>query len=777
MLVALLAVAVGCVREEPGLYPPHWSADGSRLRYVAARPDGTLAVREVDMASGTGAELAYGQFTSPPVVIAPSPQGDKVACAVLGREAGRQAVLRLHVLSSAGRTDRVLWEAPCGEGAAELCWTFDGRWVLVSADRPGGGWALHRVPTDGGSPQALAADLFEARSPSVSPDALRVAFVGRAKPGELWALCVATLADGAHSVAVPALFRDYAVGYWPAWSPRGDTVAYVAERCLCAGLAEVAVWSPRNGECRVVARSYAGACLAPAWSPRGDALACVSLPFAGALGARGLPADIVMVDAAGQMQRVLAADGLANVMPAWSPDGGSVAFNTLCEAAAAHCRQRAPRPHVVRVAALDTGAVRLAEDSPEARFVLDLARHQSRGSPTVGALAGVADKVADPQIAPFAHLALAEGFASRHDWTAAAERARLASRAADTEAQLAALRLLATAQMRLGNPKAALETVAAILSKRPDDEAGRTLQQALVQGIETAARLEAEIKEEPSPLLLQALADTHLRQLGNPRKALEILFRIPKDFPSGTHLRPAAESVLAACAQLGPHSTSSRVLEWAARTLGREALTPEQLALLASAAADSGDARGALRWLERLAAAGEFPADVGHRAAEAGLRAAEQFVAAGASEDAIATYRLVAAMSPGGPAAGRASLEAAKLLAQRGEHWEAAQRCLDALAPTAAVATRREALRLLAAARLQRRDPVAYDIAEVAELVAFGFHEAAVARGEALARNITPGDPQHAALRGHVAAAFDRLITWHRARGDAAGRRPVSPNV
>lgn len=757
-------LATGCVRKWPVFYPPAWSPDGKTLRYAVLRPDGSLAVREVEVASGRGAELAVARFPAPPVAIAPSPQGDKVACAVVVRGPGQPPLLRLHVLSAGGGADRAAWEAPCAQGEAELAWSPDGRSVVVSADCPGG-WALHWVPIAGGPPRALAAGLCEARSPAVAPDGRRVAFVARTRPGEPWSLCLAALDAGGYRVAAPAIFREYVAGYGPSWSPRGDLLAYVAERHLCAGFAEIALWSPAPGARRPLARNLAGACLAPAWSPKGDALAFVSLPLGpatGEPGAAGQPADILVVDPDGKSTLTLAADGLANLMPSWSPDGTAIAFHT--------CAEPGALPQAVRIGTLDGATPRLAEAGPEARFALELARYRRKGAPAPAALAALAGQITAPDAAAFAHRAVAEAFAERGDWANAASHAQRAA-TQDGPGQTAALRLLTTARLRAGDSAGALEAVGR-LRAREDSESLRALEHGFRQGIETAARLEAELREAPSPLVLQALADTHLHQLGNPRQALDCLVRLARAFPVGSHLPAAAASVFRACEQLGPKGASSRLLEWAAAATGAESLTPEQLTLLAESCAAHGDGAGAARWASRLPP-GKLSAALAARAAEAALAAAAQLAPADA-DAALGACRHAMALAPGGAVGARAALETARLLADRDEHWEATTLLLDALAPAAAPATRREAIRLLAAGRVQRRHPIAYDTAEVAELAAFGFLESAVSRGQQLLQ-VLPGDSERRArLRGAVGSAYAGLFDCHRVRGDAAAARAVA---
>jgi len=574
-LVGAALLGVGCVRKWAVYYAPVWSADGARLYYVTARAEGGMAVREVDVASRKGAVLTVGRLTSPPAAMALSPQRDKAACAVVVRQNGQAPTLRIHILSRAGNGDRVAWETACVRGVVDLCWAPDGRSVFVAADRSGGS-GLFRVPAEGGAAQAVAIGLAEVRDPAASADGRRVAFVGREKPGEPWSLYVASADGSSRKVAASAIFREHGAGYGPAWSPRGDLLAYVAERYLCPGRAEILLWEPATGGSRPLARTLAGGCIAPAWSPRGDSIALVSLPLGvgpDGPGTRGLPADILVMDAAGKGTLTVTADGLANLMPSWSPDGRFLAFGT--------CADPGLGPHVVQIASVETGKVSLAEEGPEGEFLLALARHGRSGLPAPARLAALALRMTDRGMLARAAPVLAGLFAEAGDWGRAAEWARRAG-------------------------------------VRP--------------GLEAPAGLDA---------------------LG---------------------------AALAAC----------------------------------------------------------------RRAATGGTK---------------------------GGGAARAAVEAAKLAAAEGDHWRATRLLLDTLMSQAPAAVRREALRLLTVGRLQRLEPLAYDVAEVVQLAAFGFLEAAIAQGERLRLAVAASPEGAATLRRALAEAFEGLTAYHLARGDIAAAR------
>ncbi len=560
--------------------PQNWGRDGQWHFLLGMRGNGKVTffgdgeVLDTRADNGTStvntATLRLGSHNA-----TLSPQRDKAACAVVVRQNGQAPTLRIHILSPAGNGDKVAWEAACVQGVVDLCWMPDGRSVLVAADRVGSS-GLFRVPADGGRAQAMAGGLAEVRDPAASPDGQRVAFVGRGKPGEPWSLYVASADGASRKVAVPAVFREHRVGYGPAWSPRGDLLAYVAERYLCPGRTEILLWDTSGGGSRPLARTLAGGCIAPAWSPRGDSIAFVSMPLGvgpDGPGTGGLPADILVMDTAGKGTLTVTADGLANLMPSWSPDGRFLAFGT--------CGEPGYEPHVVQLASVETGKVSLADGGPEAEFLLALARHGRSGLPAPGRLAGLASRMTDREMLAFAAPVLAGLFARAGDLANAVAWARRAG------------------------------------------------------------------------------------------------------------VRPGA---------------------------------------------------GALAGFDALRAA-------------------------------LAAYRKAAVGGPKGGDAARAAVEAAKLAALDGDHWRAARLLLDTLMSQAPAGARREALRLLTVGRLQRQDPLAYDVAEVVQLAAFGFLEAAIAQGERL-RQATAGHLDgRAMLRRALAEAFEGLAAYHLARGDVAAAR------
>ena len=745
------------MRERPAYYAPVWAPDGTKLTYVAARPDGRLALRRVDIEAHEGGELAASRLPDPPVAMALSPDGAKVACAVLARPKGQQATVRLHVLSRGGSSDRVVWETPSRQGVVDLCWTPDGGAIVVAADQPVGS-GLWRVAADGSGATVLADDLHGVRAPAVSPDGRSVAFVACKRPEALWSLQVRSH-DGRRKVAASGVFRTYRVGYWPRWSPRGNGhLAYVAERYAAAGFAEVWVWDAATGRRRPLARTLAGACLAPAWSPKGDRLAFVRLPLGMGTegpGTNGRPAEIVLADPAGKKLRPLVADGLANLMPAWAPDGATIAFCT--------CADPSDSPHVVRLVDVETAKVRLAEDSPAARFALALARHERGSATALTQAAAELARITSPTTLPYAHDRLARIYERRGRWQLVARHAAAAEAAGGLAIRANVLRLLAQAQMRLGQPEAALAAANRLTAVAPD--AARALRDGLRTGIQAVATCQAELRRKPTAPTLHRMADAERTHLGDPRRALDQYCRLIDDFPDYPRRAEAAASAFQCYAQLAPEPPGYRVLQRVAAALGTAPVQPGHVLLLAEAAAEAGRADDALRWLDRLPAG-----TASDRAVAVCLRAAEHLQTRGATDEALAAWAR-AIRSGSAATAAQASLAAGKLLAEKGRHQEAIRHLVAALQGRPDVATMREALRLLTRGRLQRADPVAYDTARVAEMVLFGYLDSAVDLGEQVISGLGPQDPRRDDVRRPLADGFERLTRYHLAKDNVPAAR------
>ena len=724
--------------------------------HVVARPDGRLVLQTIDVGSGEAGELVAGRLSSPPIAIAMAPGGQAAACVVRVRDKGRAPSLHLHILGKNARADRVVWKQPSPAGVVDLCWTPDGRAVVLAADRPGGA-ALWLAPAAEGKPRPLVDDRAEIRAPAVSRAGTDVAFLARGARGAPWALHVVSLGDGTRTVAATGLFGVVQAGYEPAWSPAGGELAYVAERCLTAGMAEVRVWDAASRRHRVVARARTGACIAPAWSPDGKRLAFSQLRFG--LGpdgpaSGGRPADVAVIELASGETRTLAADGLANLMPAWSPDGRLLAFNT--------CADPGATPHVVRLAGLDGGKARLASDSPAARFLLALAHHDRRDALALRRAAASAATLAEPEMQAFANLELARRYERQSQWQLVARHARTAAQP-DTASRPDALRLLATAHLRLGRPADAL-AAAERLPKTQDAAPRLGLPERLRRGLRQVEEATAELRAGRAAAPLHRLAEAQLGDLGNPRRALEHALGLLSEFPAYPRLPEVGGIVFASYEALGARAATPLALRRVARVVGEGKLSGAQLVLLAEVAAAGGESEAALGWLARLGGQGELALGLAARATAVRMQVAGQLHVKGAWGKAVAEWDRVARSGPG-PAAARASLLAGELLAAQGRHAEGAERLAAALRPEADPATQRGVRRALTVARLRRRDPLAYGAARVAELSACGFLESAARLGEQVLSGVPAADPRRRMVGRQLADALDRLVACHLAVG------------
>ncbi len=126
----------------------------------------------------------------------------------------------------------------------------------------------------------------------------------------------------------------------PAWSPRGDQLAYVSFE---NNRSVIYIQHVHSGERRRVAE-YRGINGAPAWSPRGDQLALT-------LSKEG-NAEIYIHDLSNGALRRLTQHAAVDTEPDWSPDGNTIAFTS----------NRSGTPQIYQIAARGGRAQRLTFD-------------------------------------------------------------------------------------------------------------------------------------------------------------------------------------------------------------------------------------------------------------------------------------------------------------------------------------------------------------------------------------------------------------------------------
>jgi len=139
-------------------------------------------------------------------------------------------------------------------------------------------------------------------SPAWSPDGTTLAFARRVGPPyNLWLL---DAADG----GLRRLTRGTAIDGHPTWSPDGARVAFASNRGPGAGFFIHLIAADGSGLRRLVAGR------SPAWSPRGDVIAFER------------DGDLFAADAATGEERPLTTGAPVDTTPAWSPAGDAVVF-------------------------------------------------------------------------------------------------------------------------------------------------------------------------------------------------------------------------------------------------------------------------------------------------------------------------------------------------------------------------------------------------------------------------------------------------------------------
>jgi Tol biopolymer transport system component/imidazolonepropionase-like amidohydrolase len=191
----------------------------------------------------------------------------------------------------------------------------DGRTIAI--DLLGALWTL---PVEGGAARRILEDGYDARMPAWSPDGRRLAF--QAYRSSTWSIWTVN-ADGSdlrQETSGPFDDRE------PHWSPDGTRIAFSSDRsgpstALGTGNYDVWVLALGTGELRQITTNTANDFM-PAWSPDGGDIAFVSdrreQTGVYAIGAGGSGAERLVSAATGSV-----------AAPSWGPDGKIVAYTII----------------------------------------------------------------------------------------------------------------------------------------------------------------------------------------------------------------------------------------------------------------------------------------------------------------------------------------------------------------------------------------------------------------------------------------------------------------
>lgn len=203
----------------------------------------------------------------------------------------------------------------------------DGR-VAFASDR-GGDWDIWVVDVNGGPAIQITSGPADDLHPRWSPDGTQLVYCSLPPGGGQWELWIADADTGASR-------RFIGYGLFPDWSPRGDRIVY--QRARERGSRWFGIWSLTlvNGEPRYpteLAAAASRAMILPAFSRDGGSIAYVSVPLhpestgdvpSGTLAGMEVgaaPYDIWVMQADGRGKVRLTDGQTMNHGPAFAPDG------------------------------------------------------------------------------------------------------------------------------------------------------------------------------------------------------------------------------------------------------------------------------------------------------------------------------------------------------------------------------------------------------------------------------------------------------------------------
>ena len=300
----------GPERKLPGLacWGTSWSPEGGVIAVTQHDPpDSPWAVFLLDVH-----DLQLHRLTSPPPRFIGdrhpvfSPDGKTVAFV----RASSSAVMDIYLMPVAGGEPRRLTFDT--RQIYSLAWAADGRSLVFSSSRPGGG-TLWRVSVAGGAPELLSLGGAVAEGLSVSRLGNRLAYTQGFLHPNIWQMELESL----HSAGAPRpLIASSAGQGGPQFSPDGKRVTFYSKR---SGSSEIWI-SDADGSNLIQLTSLGVLSGTPRWSPDGKFIA-----FDSRTANHG---QIFVIPAGGGAPRRMTSGDFESLAPSWSRDGKWIYFTS-----------------------------------------------------------------------------------------------------------------------------------------------------------------------------------------------------------------------------------------------------------------------------------------------------------------------------------------------------------------------------------------------------------------------------------------------------------------